>query len=151
MRADKHTEQEVMATLQTFADAWASRDIDTVLSVFGPDPDVVVIGSGLDEKRLGRAELREQLLRDWAQSDAVSVEFGWYLVSASGVVAWVTADMVVQARIAGKHMTFPGRLTAVLERRRGKWKWMQSHFSLPAVDQAKGESFPAHAVGRQAA
>lgn len=151
MRADKHTEKEVMTTLQTFADAWASRDINAVLGLFGPDPDVVVIGSGLDEKRLGRAELRDQLLREWAQSDAVSVEFGWHLVSASGVVAWVTADMVVHARIAGKHMTFPGRLTAVLEKRRGQWKWMQSHFSLPAVDQAKSESFPGPATGRQAA
>jgi ketosteroid isomerase-like protein len=151
MRADKHTEREVMMTLQTFADAWASRDIDAVLGLFGPDPDVVVIGSGLEEKRLGRAELREQLLRDWAQSDPVSVEFGWHLVSASGVVAWMTADMVVHAGIAGKRMTFPGRLTAVLEKRRGMWKWMQLHFSLPAVDQAKGESFPAHAAGRRAA
>ena len=151
MRADKHTEIEVMATLQTFADAWASRDIDAVLGVFGPDPDVVVIGSGLDEKRLGRAELREQLQRDWARPEAVSVEFGWHLVSASGVVAWVTADMVVHARIAGEHVTFPGRLTAVLEKRRGQWKWMQSHFSLPAVDQAKSEAFLTHAAGRQAA
>jgi ketosteroid isomerase-like protein len=151
MRADKHTEIEVMATLQTFAEAWASRDIDAVLGLFGPDPDVVVIGSGLEEKRMGRAELREQLLRDWARSEAVSVEFGWHLVSASGVVAWVTADMMVHARIAGKHMTFPGRLTAVLEKRRGKWKWMQSHFSLPAVDQVQGALFPPHAADRKAA
>ncbi len=151
MRADKHTEKEVMATLQTFADACASRDVDAVLGLFGPDPDVVVIGSGLDEKRLGRAELREQLLRDWAQSDAVSVEFGWHMVSASGVVAWVTADMVVHVRIAGKHMTFPGRLTVVLEKRRGLWKWMQSHFSLPAVDHAKGALLPAYAASRKAA
>jgi ketosteroid isomerase-like protein len=151
MRADKHTEKEVMMTLQTFADAWAGRDIDAVLGLFGPDPDVVVIGSGLDEKRLGRAELREQLLRDWARSDSVSVEFGWHLVSASGVVAWVTADMVVHVRIAGTQIALPGRLTAVLEKRRGMWKWMQSHFSLPAVDQAEGTLFPAHAAGRKAA
>ena len=151
MRADKHTEKEVMAALQTFADAWAGRDIDAVVGLFGPDPDVVVIGSGLDEKRLGRAELREQLLRDWSQSEAVSVTFGWHLVSASGPVAWVAADMIVHARIAGKHVSFPGRLTAVFEKRRGQWRWMQSHFSLPAVDQAKGESFPAHAAGRKAA
>ena len=151
MRADKHTEKEVMAALQTFAEAWARRDTDAVLGLFGPDPDVVVIGSGRDEKRLGRAELREQLLRDWSQSEAVSVTFGWHLVSASGPVAWVAADMIVHARIAGKHVSFPGRLTGVFEKRRGQWRWMQSHFSLPAVDQAKGESFPAHAAGRKAA
>ena len=151
MRADKHTEKEIMAKLQAFADAWERHDMEAALGLFGPDPDVVVIGSGLDERRLGRAELREQLGRDWAQSEAVSVTFGWHLVSASGPVAWVAADLIVHAKIAGKHGSFAGRLTAVFEKRRGHWKWMQSHFSLPAIDQAKGESFPMHATGRQAA
>ena len=151
MRADASTEKEVMETLQAFADAWGRRDLDGVLALFGPDPDVVVLGSGTDEKRLGRSELREQLVRDWSQSDAFCVEFGWHLVSAAGVVAWVTADMTVRATIDGAAMTFPGRLTAVLEKRAGRWRWMQSHFSLPAGEQAKGESFPAHTAGRKAA
>lgn len=151
MRADVRTEKEVMASLHAFADAWARHDMDAVLVLFGPDPDIVVIGSGLDEKRLGRAQLREQLQRDWAQSEAVSVKFGRHVVSSAGIVAWVAADMVVYATIDGKHMTFPGRLTAVLEKRRGEWKWMQSHFSLPATEQTKGESFPASAGARKAA
>ena len=151
MRADKHTEKEIMARLQAFADAWARHDTDAVLGLFGADPDIVVIGSGSDERRLGRAELLEQLRRDWAQSEAVSVTFGWHLVSASGPVAWVAADLIVHATIAGKHESFAGRLTAVFEKRRGDWKWMQSHFSLPAIEQAKGESVPAHAAGRKAA
>jgi ketosteroid isomerase-like protein len=140
-----------MASLQAFADAWARHDMDALLALFGPDPDVVVIGSGVDEKRLGRAELREQLQRDWAHSETVSIEFERHVVSAAGVVAWASADMVVHARIAGLRMTFPGRLTVVLEKRRGQWKWMQSHFSLPAAGQAKGESFPTRRDARRAA
>ena len=151
MRADVRTEKEVMASLQTFADAWARHDMDAMLVLFGPDPDVVVIGAGLDDKRLGRAQLREQLLRDWAQSEAVSVTFGPHVVSSAGIVAWVAADMVVYATIDGVHTTFSGRLTAVLEKRRGEWKWMQSHFSLPATEQAQGESFPASLGARKAA
>jgi len=151
MRADVRTEKEVMASLHTFADAWARHDVEAVLALFGPDPDVVVVGSGLDEKRLGRAQVREQLLHDWAQSEEVSVKFGRHVVSSAGIVAWVAADMVVYASIDGKHMTFTGRLTAVLEKRRGEWKWMQSHFSLPATEQAKGQSFPASTSARKAA
>lgn len=151
MRADASTEKEVMATLEAFADAWVHRDLDAVLALFGPDPDVVMLGSGADERRLGRTELREQLVRDWSQSEAVSFELGWHLVSAAGVVAWVTADLTVHTTSGGTTMTLPGRLTAVLEKRAGRWRWMQSHFSLPAGAHAKGESFPAHTAARQAA
>lgn len=151
MKADAQTEKEVMTTLKAFADAWVHRDLDAVLALFGPDPDVVMLGSGTDERRLGRTELREELLRDWAQSEAVSFELGWHLVSAAGVVAWVTADLTVHTTSGGTTMPLAGRLTAVLEKRAGRWRWMQSHFSLPAREEAKSESFPARRPARHAA
>jgi hypothetical protein len=132
-----------MDSLQSFADYWADWNMDGFLDLFAPDADVVVFGSGPDERRLGRAELREQLVRDWAQSESVSVEFGWHSVSVAGPVAWVATEMTVHAVIDGREKIFPGRLTAVLERRGSRWLWMQSHFSLPARDQAVGRSFPA--------
>jgi hypothetical protein len=141
MRADARTEREVMASLRAFADYWADWNMDGFLDLFAADADVVVFGSGADERRLGRAELREQLVRDWAQSESLSVEFGWHSVSAAGPAAWVATEMTVHAVIDGKERTFPGRLTAVLERRGGRWLWMQSHFSLPAHEQSVDRSF----------
>jgi len=34
-----------------------------------------------------------------------------------------------------------GRFTAVPERRNGRWLLMQTHFSLPAAEQAEDRSF----------
>ena len=142
MRAYARAEAEVMSTLNRFGEAFLSRDVDRTLSFLGPDPDLVYIETGVDEKRLGLNELRAQLERDLAQSETISVELGWSSVSASGSVAWVAAEAIVHAKAGGQEVSFPGRFTAVLEKRNGKWLIIQRHFSVPDREQAEGESFP---------
>jgi ketosteroid isomerase-like protein len=142
MKADARTEAAVMSSLNRFIEAIASRDTDRVLSCFAPDPDLVLIGSGVDEKRLGLNELKMHFERDWAQSEAISIELGWNSVSAAGSVAWVAGDAIVHAEVSGQEISLLGRFTAVLEQRKGRWLLMQFHFSMPNSEQAEGESFP---------
>ena len=142
MKADAETEAAVIAVLKEFAEACTRRDLDSALSLFDTDSDVVVIGTGADEKRVGQAEIKAQLERDMSQSKAFSMEIGWNSVSAMGSVAWVVADSMVRATVSGKEIGFPLRTSAVLERRGNKWLLMQMHSSLPAQGQAEGESFP---------
>ncbi len=142
MKADAKTEAEVMSTLNKLIEGWENRDMDSTLSCHAPDPDLVCIGTGVDEKSIGLNEVRAHLERDLAQSEAISVELGWSSVSAAGSVAWVAADAVVHAKVRGQKISFPGRFTAVLEKRGGKWLIMQRHASVPDRDQAEGESFP---------
>ncbi|MBI1885455.1 MAG: nuclear transport factor 2 family protein [Chloroflexi bacterium] len=143
MKADSKTEAEVMAVLNKMSEAYASRDGEGVLSVFAPDSDVVMYGTGADEKRIGREEIRGQVQRDWAQSEAATLEWGWHSVSAAGPVAWAAADATFNVKAGGQAMTLPGRMTAVLEKRGDRWLILQGHVSLPAAEQAEGESFPA--------
>ena len=63
------------------------------------------------------------------------------VVSEAGPVAWVAGRATVQARIDGQDLTLTGRFTAVLEQRGDRWLLMQTHFSLPAAEQAEGRSF----------
>lgn len=142
MKADPKTEAAVMNVMNQMTEAYAKRDLDALLALWAPDPDVVGIGTGGDEKRIGLAERKTQLERDFAQSEAISVELGWSLVSAAGSVAWVAADAIVHTKVSGQEISFPGRFTAVLEQRSGRWLLMQTHFSMPAREQAEGESFP---------
>ncbi len=74
MKADAKTEVAVMSTLNRFFEGYVSRDMDSALSFLAPDPDLVYIGTGVDEKRLGLNEVRVQFERDWAQTEAVSSE-----------------------------------------------------------------------------
>jgi len=143
MKANAKTEAEVMAVMNRYKEAYSRRDVDGVLALFAPDPDMVIIGTGQDEKRIGPAELRAQLERDFAQSEAVSIEFGWHSVSQADLVAWVAADCVAQVKMTdGQEMSLQARATLVLEQRADKWFIVQWHGSLPTAEQDEGQSFP---------
>jgi ketosteroid isomerase-like protein len=115
--------------------------VDGALAVIAPDEDVVGIGTGPDEWRVGPEEFKAQLERDFAQSEALSVDYEPLVVSAAGPVAWVAGRARVQARVEGQDVSLTGRFTAVLEQRGDRWLLMQTHFSVPAAEQAEGRSF----------
>ena len=99
MKADAKTEAEVMAVLNQLIRAYKEEDVDGSLALYATDPDMVTIGTGVDEKRMGLAERRTQLERDFAQVKDISVHIDWYLVSAAGSVAWVVSDVVGRGKV----------------------------------------------------
>lgn len=143
MKADAATEAAVKAVLDRMAEGYERRDIAMVLSTFAPDGDVVMYGTGADEKRVGPAEIQTQAERDWSQTEAATVALGWTSISAAGSVAWAAADATFNLKAGGQEMSLPARITFVLEQRGGEWLIVQSHFSFAAADQSEGESFPA--------
>ena len=142
MKADSKTKAAAVATLNQMAKAYAKRDLNGLLALWARDPDVSVIGTGIDEKRVGLAELKTQFQRDWAQSEAASLKFGKVSVSAAGPVAWLMSDVTFNVKTAGNESSFPGRLTGVMEKRGRKWLWTQMHVSVPYGAQAVGQSWP---------
>ena len=132
MKADAGTEAAVMKVVRRYIDSYAKRDLKGVLSLFARDSDVTVFNSNIKGKYIGHSEIKSQLERDWARSDKARFTIEWSAVSAAGSVAWIAAEGAVRAIIGGKEIHFPARLTVVLEKRKGKWFWMQGHFSLGA-------------------
>ena len=142
MKADATTEAAVKAVLDKFAEAYAKRDMTLLLSMIAPDPDVVMYGTGADEKRIGQAGIQAQAERDWSQAESASITYDWVSVSAAGSVAWAATDGSFTLKAGGQEMTLPGRFTIVLEKRGELWLIVQAHVSLPAAGQSEGESFP---------
>jgi ketosteroid isomerase-like protein len=142
MKADVKTEAAVKSVLDKVAEGYAKRDLALLQAAFAPDPDVVMYGTGADEKRIGLAEIQVQAERDWSQTEAAAVTFGWTSVSAAGSVAWVATDAALNLKAGGQDMNLPVRITFVLEKRGEDWLIVQAHFSLAASTQVEGESFP---------
>jgi ketosteroid isomerase-like protein len=143
MQADHKTEAEILAAMNEMAAAYASRSTRRLAAVIAPDPDVVMYGTGLDEKRLGRDGILTQAQRDWSQTDSASFRIDWHAISAAGPVAWIAADIAFVLVAGGQSMELLGRLTSVLEKRGDTWLIVQAHYSFPAAGQQEGESFPA--------
>lgn len=141
MKADSRTEAEVKATLQTLTDGFRKRDLKAFSECFAPDADVVLYGTGADEKRIGPEQIRTQVQRDWAQSESAAMLLDWTSVSAAGSVAWAAIDGAFKFRAGGQDGTIPVRVSIVLEKRDGRWLIVHAHFSAPAAAQEEGQSF----------
>ena len=142
MKADPKTQAEVAQTFKGMFEAYKKRDLKATLSFWAPDPDVVVIGSGTEEKGIGLAQLTENLKRDWSQGEVLTIGVKDFLVSESGLVAWLSADSTFHVRVPEGEFDLAGRITGVMEQRNGKWLWVQMHFSTPSREQEPGQSWP---------
>jgi ketosteroid isomerase-like protein len=117
--------------------------MDLVRAAFAADPDVVMYGTGADEKRIGLKQIEAQVERDWSQSESTAIKYGWTSVSAAGSVAWVATDVAFELKSGGQQAMLPVRATFVLAKRGEDWQIVQGHFSFAAAGEAEGESFPA--------
>ena len=142
MRADAKTEAEVMAVVNQVKGAFNKRDLNSIPALFAPDPDVVLYGTGADEKGMRLDGVKDDWEQAFAQSDASSMELLWSSVSAAGSVAWGAFDGIARATVKGQEISSPVRFTSVLEQRDGRWLIVQSHASTPSVGQKEGESWP---------
>ena len=142
MQADAKTKDEVLKTVREMWKAYGRLDADGVLAFYAPDPDTVVLGSGADESYVGPKQALTGLKRDFSQTRRVKVGLAKVRISAAGKAAWLAASCRFEAYVAGCTVEMAGRLTMVLEKRRGRWLIRQSHFSMPYAGQAKGQSFP---------
>lgn len=143
MRASTQTEQQVIAVLDEWAAAYDRKDPDAYAATFSEDDDVLLFGTGSDEVVAGRDKIAELLQRDFEEADQLRVRLGDLHVSEAGEVAWAaTHNAVVEVSAGGQDQTIPLRLTAVLQRRDGRWLIQHAHVSAPLAGQQPGHSFP---------
>ncbi len=142
MKADRNTESEIMGVLNKYAKAYADKDIETMMDLFANDPDFVAIGTGRDEWIQGHNQLKTGFLRDFSQADNIEIGFEKVTISNAGNVSWVSGKMTMNAEVEGEEVILCGRLSLVLEKRENIWIFTHIHFSLPAIEQKKGYSYP---------
>jgi len=118
--------------LESFCRAYGDRDIDRLMSCFCETGDCMVVGLGENDRRVGCEEIREFFLTDWTTVEKATMNADNVVVSYAGEVAWLVAEMRVQARLRGRFMQSVARLTGVARERAGAWQWCQIHLSIPA-------------------
>ena len=132
----------ILGMLHAFADAYSRRDLDGVMAHFAAGDTPVLFGTGPDERRIGHDQIRAQIQRDFDQSEAITITWGWQSIRVSGRLAWVAAEAQVVARVQGHNLQVPLRVTFVCEQRKQTWLVIQGHLSSPMPGQAPGHSFP---------
>jgi ketosteroid isomerase-like protein len=133
----------MLKTFDRFVQNYNERNLEATLSMFRDCPPAVTFGTGLDEKRRGLAEIREQLIRDWSQSDSSRLAIIHIDHEQDGCFGWLAAELNVSVTSDHEIQHLAARGTFVMERKHGDdWKILHMHVSLPSGEQAAGMSFP---------
>ncbi len=141
MRPDAQTETEIKALIEEMWTRYAQKDLEGCLEFWANDPDVTVIGTGVDEVRLGAEELRNAMKRDFEQAGSITQSIEWLRISAVRDAAWSAGTITLTTTVNGNEVVLPARQTNVCVKQSGAWRIVQLHLSLPAMDQGAGRSW----------
>lgn len=140
MALTKEQKDAVIGMMNRYAELYGAKNIEGLLAICAPG--ICGYGSGVDEVVQGIASMKVQTKRDFAQADTVTIRFDIRDVDGDMPVAWVMADCIFDVKVHGTPLRMTGRMTAVLRNTGSRWLFSMIHFSVPALGQAAGESFP---------
>ena len=130
---DPATKQQVETSLKRLNQLLSARDMK-IVDEFAADPDVLFLGSDATEFAVGREQLTRHFESILKQPFTISFDWKDTRSSSRGDVAWIYASGDAVLKGADGEMRSPYRMTGVLERRDGQWKWRQVHGSQPAAN-----------------
>jgi ketosteroid isomerase-like protein len=142
MQSNAETKNEIMDVLEKYMEAYAEKNLDSLMDIVSQDENTIFVGTGHDEWANGPKEIKKGFQRDLSQADSIKIEFHKLPISAEGKVAWTTTKMTMKVLTDGEELILDGRLSAVFEKRNDKWVIVQLHYSLPVKEQEKGQSYP---------
>lgn len=106
-----------------FTAACVERDAAVAAALFVDDASISFSGSDLDEHATDGVALLSLLQALAASPSTLSFEWSAKAVHVTGDTAWVNAVGSVTISGSDGNRTIPYRVTAVLLRRSGSWRW----------------------------
>jgi uncharacterized protein (TIGR02246 family) len=116
-----------------------TEDMDTFSKLMAHDPNMVNFGTDATERWVGWDAMKASMEQQFAafEDSKISTRDQVITVHDSGQVAWFSEVMDWSTTTQGQQVDLKGlRLTGVLEKRDGNWKFVQLHFSVPVSGQA---------------
>ena len=136
-------EEAVLGTLEEYAEAYCSKDIDRLMALFDDGDDISLIGTGADELCAGRADIKAVYLRNFSDATATRFQWHWKHVTLTDGYAVVAITLTIYLDTQDGPIQVPVRWTVSLARRSGRWRWLHRHASSAAASQKEGTAYPA--------
>ena len=137
-----HEQDEILATLDLYADAYCAKDIGRLMQLFDTGDDISVIGTGQDELCSGPLQIRDLFERNFAEATAERFDWHWRQVTRRGEAAVVAATLTIHLQLDNQPVQVPMRWTVSLAKTNGRWAWLHRHASSAADSQDEGAAYP---------
>ena len=122
---------DIAALIEAHDDALNSHNLEGVLALFAPGPKTVVLGTGPGERYQGADEIRAAYKEIFKDFDAGTLKHScyWKEGGVKGDVAWGAAMCKFNDSVGAKQREYEMNVSAVAERRGGKWQFVMLHLS----------------------
>ena len=132
----------IIKVLHELEQGYKLGNVDRLTAVFYKE-NVSLIGTAVDEVRVGIEEIRCQFQRDIEQTPFRDVSLTEPQIFLHGNISYVICNMIfIGETIEGEDFAMKGRCSAMLEKNNGKWLIRHVHISVPDYDISEGDSVP---------
>ena len=139
---NENPKEAIFEAFREIEQGYKRGDVDRLTASFYKE-NVSLIGTAVDEVRVGIEEIRCQLQRDIEQTPFREVSLTEPQIFLHGNISYVICNMIfIGETIEGEDFAMKGRCSAMLEKNIGKWLFRHVHISVPDYDISEGESFP---------
>ena len=127
------TRAGIVAAAHDLSAAFAARDLGAALDCFVAGEDIGYVGSEHGESASGRAAVTRLLATVFARDEAYSWRVTTAIVREYGEFGYLFAEADGLARTDGGELTpFPYRISGLMQRVGGRWRWRQCHGCEPS-------------------
>lgn len=128
----KDVKGEIKTVLDKMARAFVTKDVALYMSLYDSEPDLVIYGSQKGEKWTILRDFKEAVVHNWEMAPSVKVKYTNQRIEvhSSGDAAWFATEISFNMEMDGKPVEIGGRLTGVLVKKNGDWKFRQTHYSM---------------------
>ena len=139
---NENEKEEIIKVLHELEQGYKLGNVDRLTSVFYKE-DVSLIGTAVDEVRVGIEEIQYQFQRDIEQTSFRDVSLSEPQIFLHGNISYVICNLIfIGETIEGEDFAMKGRYSAMLEKNDGKWLIRHIHCSVPDYDISEGDSVP---------
>jgi uncharacterized protein (TIGR02246 family) len=115
--------------------AFAARDVGAALDCFADGDDIGYAGSEQTETATGRRAVAQLFTAVFARDEAYSWRITGSTVREYGDHAYLVADAIGTVHAdGGEETAFPYRVSGLLHRAAGRWRWRHCQGCEPAVE-----------------
>ena len=137
-------ENEKKAIIEVFRElrqGYKQGDVDRCIATFYKE-SVSLIGTAVDEVRLGIEEVRYQFQRDIEQTSFRDLSFSEFQFFFHGNISYSVSDVnFIGETVEGENFVMKGRYSAMLEKNDVRWLFRHVHCSVPDYGASEGNSF----------
>ena len=138
---NENEKEVIVKVLHELEQGYKLGSVDRLTSAFYKE-NVSLIGTAVDEVRLGIEEVRYQFRRDIEQTSFRDLSFSEFQFFFHGNISYSVSDVnFIGETVEGENFVMKGRSSAMLEKNDGKWLFRHVHSSVPDYDASEGNSF----------